>query len=81
MKEFVALSPPSGMQTKTAQSSEVLVSYYITAWHNEPENHEFYHHCCEDLKSRIQHESYRNCNFVVHVEVYTRLRIFGFFVL
>jgi len=33
------------------RSSETMVPNHHTTWHQNPENHEFYLHCCENLKS------------------------------
>jgi hypothetical protein len=42
--------PSSTQKMEVAYSYKTLVPNHHTKWHNNPENHEFYLHCCENLK-------------------------------
>jgi hypothetical protein len=39
----------SALKMEAAEFSETLASNHHTTWHNNPETHEFYFHCHENL--------------------------------
>jgi hypothetical protein len=45
---------PSTVKIEAAWPCEVLVSNYHITWHNNPEDHEFCLHCCENLEYHQQ---------------------------